>query len=149
MIRNKRRLISLESDIVEDVFNKTGGKYTRNQINDVLISSISYVHYLCSIGDALVVNVPFLGYMVCNLHRMKTRIISIQKIKEKKGYLSDQLQMELASIESKIDLIESLKKSGKLKRGDGLIKSIKDGIKYLKRGFGFNGIEDFQNKQFK
>lgn len=149
MIRNKRRLISLESDIVEDVFNKTGGKYTRNQINDVLISSISYVHYLCSIGDALVVNVPFLGYMVCNLHRMKTRIITIQKIKEKKGYLSDQLQMELASIEAKIDLIESLKKSGKLKRGDGLIKSIKDGVKYLKRGFGFNGIEDFQNKQFK
>ena len=149
MIQNKRRLISLESDIVEDVFNKTGGRYTRNQINDVLISSISYVHYLCSIGDAVVVNVPFLGYMVCNAQKMKSRISVIQKIKEKKGYLSEQLQMELASIESKIALIEELKKSGKLKRGDGLIKSIKDGVKYLKRGFGFNGIEDFQNKQFK
>ena len=89
MIQNKRRLISLESDIVEDVFNKTGGKYTRNQINDVLISSISYVHYLCSIGDAVVVNVPFLGYMVCNVQKMKSRISVIQKIKEVFNFLCD------------------------------------------------------------
>lgn len=81
--------ISFESHIIDDVMDKTGGVYDRNQIRDVFRASISYANNLCMYTDNVSVSFPYVGDMVCNLHEMERRKHNLERLKSKvENYLS-------------------------------------------------------------
>lgn len=81
--------ISFESHIIDDVMDKTGGVYDRNQIRDVFRASISYANNLCTYTDNVSVSFPYVGDMVCNLHEMERRKHNLERLKSKvENYLS-------------------------------------------------------------
>lgn len=100
--------ISFESHIIDDVMDKTGGVYDRNQIRDVFRASISYANNLCTYTDNVSVSFPYVGDMVCNLHEMERRKHNLERLKSKVEKLSKYQEKELQCLDIKIRMIRML-----------------------------------------
>ncbi len=148
-MNKKRRLISFESDIIEDVMKKTGGKYTYDQINDVFLASLSYISNLCRYTDNTKVVIPHVGEVICNRREMDLRRKKLERIKARGKRLMDYETLELKCLESKINDILSEEEKGNILNGDPLIKDNRRFIRYLKGKLKFENIQDIQQKQFK
>ena len=115
--------ISFESHIIDDVMDKTGGVYDRNQIRDVFRASISYANNLCTYTDNVSVSFPYVGDMVCNLHEMERRKHNLERLKSKVEKLSKYQEKELQCLDIKIRMIKDVYNSGEIKGGDMLINT--------------------------
>ena len=140
--------ISFESHIIDDVMDKTGSVYDRNQIRDVFRASISYANNLCTYTDNVSVSFPYVGDMVCNLHEMERRKQNLERLKSKVEKLSKYQEKELKCLDIKIKMIKYANDSNKIKREDMLIKHNKLSIFKSRKGHSFSEIQNIQEQEF-
>nr|DAW92278.1 MAG TPA: hypothetical protein [Caudoviricetes sp.] len=143
-----RNLISFNSHIVESVMEKVGDEYTKEQIEDVLFSSVSYIHCLLRYTDNVEVIIPYIGSMVCNLPQMKTRKRKLLNKIKYTGIMLKHEEKELECLDKKINDISYANQEKKIKKGDFKTNNISHYIKILRRGFRFENIQDIQQKIF-
>lgn len=96
-----RRLISFDSHIIDDVMRKVGDEYTRDQVEDVLNSSISYINCLCKYTDNVEVVIPGIGNMSCNLSQMDIKRRRLSKKLDKNKILSEEEAIELECLDKR------------------------------------------------
>lgn len=143
-----RRLISFDSHIIDDVMRKVGDEYTRDQIEDVLNSSISYINCLCKYTDNVEVVIPGIGNMSCNLSQMDIKRRRLSKKLDKNKILSEEEAIELECLDKKIDDIKRYNNLNKIKKGDFKINRFFNYLRFLCHGFEFENIQDIQQKHF-
>lgn len=149
----KRRLISFEEDIVEDVYNAFGGKYSRRQIQDVFRASIVFIHNSMDYTDCCTFKIPTLGYAYVNYGRLKIRKRKLDKLKENhRDYLTEEVRREYDSTLSKMKLIEDfkneVKKTGKKNFCTPFTKNLVRQKYYKNNRFPLELLEDYQEKVF-
>lgn len=108
MSDEKRKSISFDEDIVNEVYEKFEGKYTKEQIYSVLKGSIGYIRYISIFSPHLVIVIPFLGYMCANVRVMRLRLKNI----EKKARPTKYELKEVEYLKIKIKKCEDLESSG-------------------------------------
>lgn len=143
-----RRLISFDSHIIDDVMRKVGDEYTRDQVEDVLNSSISYINCLCKYTDNVEVVIPGIGNMSCNLSQMDIKRRRLSKKLDKNKILSEEEAIELECLDKKIDDIKRYNNLNKIKKGDFKINRFFNYLRFLRHGFEFENIQDIQQKHF-
>jgi len=143
-----RRLISFDSHIIDDVMRKVGDEYTRDQVEDVLNSSISYINCLCKYTDNVEVVIPGIGNMSCNLSQMDIKRRRLSKKLDKNKILSEEEAIELECLDKKIDDIKRCNNLNKIKKGDFKINRFFNYLRFLRHGFEFENIQDIQQKHF-
>lgn len=143
-----RRLISFDSHIIDDVMRKVGDEYTRDQVEDVLNSSISYINCLCKYTDNVEVVIPGIGNMSCNLSQMDIKRRRLSKKLDKNKILSEEEAIELECLDKKIDDIKQYNNLNKIKKGDFKINRFFNYLRFLRHGFEFENIQDIQQKHF-
>lgn len=143
-----RRLISFDSHIIDDVMRKVGDEYTRDQIEDVLNSSISYINCLCKYTDNVEVVIPGIGNMSCNLSQMDIKRRRLSKKLDKNKILSEEEAIELECLDKKIDDIKRYNNLNKIKKGDFKINRFFNYLRFLRHGLEFENIQDIQQKHF-
>lgn len=143
-----RRLISFRRDIVDDVVRESGGRWTREQVNQCFMASIALIHHVCRYTDYLSCKVPHIGDMVCNLHEMVRRRRKLRRILEEDGRLDERKSIELACLERKIPEAERLKASGEVRRGHPLVRHEVACWKMKRYGHPFEWFQDLQDTQF-
>lgn len=143
-----RRLISFDSHIIDDVMRKVGDKYTRDQVEDVLNSSISYINCLCKYTDNVEVVIPGIGNMSCNLSQMDIKRRRLSKKLDKNKILSEEEAIELECLDKKIDDIKRYNNLNKIKKGDFKINRFFNYLRFLRHGLEFENIQDIQQKHF-
>lgn len=143
-----RRLISFDSHIIDDVMRKVGDEYTRDQVEDVLNSSISYINCLCKYTDNVDVVIPGIGNMSCNLSQMDIKRRRLSKKLDKNKILSEEEAIELECLDKKIDDIKRYNNLNKIKKGDFKINRFFNYLRFLRHGFEFENIQDIQQKHF-
>lgn len=143
-----RRLISFDSHIIDDVMRKVGDEYTRDQVEDVLNSSISYINCLCKYTDNVEVVIPGIGNMSCNLSQMDIKRRRLNKKLDKNKILSEEEAIELECLDKKIDDIKRYNNLNKIKKGDFKINRFFNYLRFLRHGFEFENIQDIQQKHF-
>lgn len=134
-------LISFEKNIVDDVYEKFEGKYTKEQIFDVFDSSVSYIHHLIRYEDAYFVRIPFIGMVAINLPELKIAQYRLTK----KHKLKQREVIELENINKKIVYLESNRPSKW--RSHPIYKGIKRSIKNLRLGNTFSEVQHNQNSK--
>lgn len=148
-MESKRRMISFESHIVEDVVRKTDGKYTPAQVRDLFRASVSYINNLCRYSDAVTVSIPYIGKVVCNLLEMKRRAHNLRRLESKTESLSAPQRHELEALDAKIPDVEEYVVRSHVKGGDALIKWTKPSIRRMRYGYEFSEIQKIQDIEFK
>lgn len=143
-----RRLISFDSHIIDDVMRKVGDEYTRDQVEDVLNSSISYINCLCKYTDNVEVVIPGIGNMSCNLSQMDIKRRRFSKKLDKNKILSEEEAIELECLDKKIDDIKRYNNLNKIKKGDFKINRFFNYLRFLRHGLEFENIQDIQQKHF-
>nr|DAX11312.1 MAG TPA: hypothetical protein [Caudoviricetes sp.]DAY19004.1 MAG TPA: hypothetical protein [Caudoviricetes sp.] len=143
-----RRLISFDSHIIDDVMRKVGDEYTRDQVEDVLNSSISYINCLCKYTDNVEVVIPGIGNMSCNLSQMDIKRRRLSKKLDKNKILSEEEAIELECLDKKIDDIKRYNNLNKIKKGDFKINRFFNYLRFLRHGLEFENIQDIQQKHF-
>lgn len=143
-----RRLISFDSHIIDDVMRKVGDEYTRDQVEDVLNSSISYINCLCKYTDNVEVVIPGIGNMSCNLSQMDIKRRRLSKKLDKNIILSEEEAIELECLDKKIDDIKRYNNLNKIKKGDFKINRFFNYLRFLRHGLEFENIQDIQQKHF-
>lgn len=143
-----RRLISFDSHIIDDVMRKVGDEYTRDQVEDVLNSSISYINCLCKYTDNVEVVIPGIGNMSCNLSQMDIKRRRLSKKLDKNKILSEEEAIELECLDKKIDDIKQYNNLNKIKKGDFKINRFFNYLRFLRHGLEFENIQDIQQKHF-
>lgn len=143
-----RRLISFDSHIIDDVMRKVGDEYTRDQVEDVLNSSISYINCLCKYTDNVEVVIPGIGNMSCNLSQMDIKRRRLSKKLDKNKILSEEEAIELERLDKKIDDIKRYNNLNKIKKGDFKINRFFNYLRFLRHGLEFENIQDIQQKHF-
>lgn len=146
--KKDRRLISFKEHIIDDVLKKTGGRFTKGQVSDVLFSGIAYIHNVLRYTDALEVRVPFLGTVSCNAEDMKFRAKYLERIEKDFGSMSENQSIEYNFIKGKVFDISYLKESGLIKNGNPLCGHYGERIHASKAGHSFEEIQDLQNKEY-
>lgn len=143
-----RRLISFDSHIIDDVMRKVGDEYTRDQVEDVLNSSISYINCLCKYTDNVEVVIPGIGNMSCNLSQMDIKRRRLSKKLDKNKILSEEEAIELECLDKKIDDIKRYNNLNKIKKGDFKINRFFNYLRFLRHGLEFENIQYIQQKHF-
>ena len=143
-----RRIISFENDIVDDVYKKLDGKYSRDIIKRVYRAQISYAIDLLTFSDVSEVYLPFVGILKLNADRMRIRINSLKRRKKKRGCLPDDLKKELSMLEMKVEEINEMRKEGKLKGNDLHAINFTYYLRHLEDGIGFDNLQNFQEDKF-
>lgn len=143
-----RRLISFDSHIIDDVMRKVGDEYTRDQVEDVLNSSISYINCLCKYTDNVDVVIPGIGSMSCNLSQMDIKRKRLNKKLDKNQMLLDDETIELECLNKKINDIKRYNNLNKIKKGDFKINNFFSYLRFLRHGLEFENIQDIQQKHF-
>ena len=143
-----RRLISFDSHIIDDVMRKVRDEYTRDQVEDGLNSSISYINCLCKYTDNVEVVIPGIGNMSCNLSQMDIKRRRLSKKLDKNKILSEEEAIELECLDKKIDDIKRYNNLNKIKKGDFKINRFFNYLRFLRHGLEFENIQDIQQKHF-
>lgn len=112
---NKRRFMSFDRDIVDDVFEQLGGSVSKAKIRILLKASISYALDILYFTDCTEVFLPYIGRMRSNYDMMKRRRDRLLRVKKKRRILSPDLQRELDMLEKKLPLLAELRGGGRPK----------------------------------
>lgn len=145
---SKRRFMSFEKDIVDDVFGQLGGAVSKAKIRILLKASISYALDILYFTDCTEVFLPYIGRMRSNFDMMKRRRDRLLRVKKKRRILSPDLQKELDMLEKKLPYLEGLRGDGRPK--DRIYSWCKPSYRYryyLSFMDPFQ-LEGFQNKVF-
>ena len=149
----KRRLISFEEDIIDEVYEAFEGKYSKRKIQDIFRASIVFIHNSLDYTDCCTFRIPFIGYAYVNYGRLKIRKRKLDKLREnRRDYLTPEVKKEYESTISKMNLIEDFRNKEK-ESGKKYICSpfTKDLVrqKYNKtKSIQFELLEDYQEKVF-
>lgn len=143
-----RSLISFDRDIVDEVVRRSGGKFTKQQVEWCMKASVSYIHHLARYTDNISIRIPFIGYVICNLREMRVRRDKIRRIYVKEGdrYPDERMPIELDCLDKKIKVIEGMEG---LKNGDPLIRDNHEAMYQCRYGMTWEQLQDFQQQQFK
>lgn len=147
-MEGRRRLISFDRDIAEDVAKKSGGKFTKEQVDWCIKASASYIHHLLRYTDVMVARIPYLGDMVCNMREMRVRRDKLKRVKSKIGgeFEDPRYDIEIMSLDRKLEEYKDLMTT--LKRGDPFISDNHERLYQNRRGYSFEEIQDFQQLKF-
>ena len=145
-----RRFISFDEDIINDVYDRFEGKYTKQQIKDVLKYMILYSRNLLRYTPNCQVKWPGVGFFYVNVNDAETRLNNIKKLEKIFGRLFPNKRIEKEMLEDKIPEIRKY-----LKRDDVSLYSRKP-MKRVERTFFrllFKGkkpeeVQDLQKKEF-
>lgn len=139
-------MTKFDFDIVESVYQKFNGKYSKRQIEDVLSSSVSYMHHLMKYTDAISVKIPYIGKFVVNKYRMNIRLSRLRN-REKREPLSKYTKLEKETLEEKLDSIS--KGTDDVVRSCPVTKNIRAWSYNILSGHSFEYIQDFQNNLYR
>lgn len=142
-----RRLISFDRDIIDEVVNRSGGKFTKGQVEWCMRASVSYIHHLARYTDNISIRIPFVGNVICNLREMRVRRDKLLRIREREGgWPDDRMPIELECLDRKIKVIEG---QDGLKLGDPMIRDNHSSMYNMRYGLTWEELQDFQSNQFK
>lgn len=145
---SKRRLISFESDIIDDVYKKLGGKYTKEQISDVFTSSVAYINNICRFTDCMSVVIPWVGEVICNRKDMDRYIGKLKYEEERLGVLGESYRKERRLVFDKLDQLSTVAKEKGFRPGDYHNKDLAESFRYFQGKDGFEALQDYQNEVF-
>lgn len=140
--------LSFESHVIEDVIKKTDGKYTYEQICDVLHASISYAINLCLYTDNVRVKIPFIGEMVCNVREMERRKHNLERLISKGIVLYPYQKKELEVLGKKIEDIRAAQAAGEINPHSLLLIDRMRNLKLYRRGYSYSDIQKIQEEEF-
>lgn len=144
-------ILSFDRDIAEEVYRRTGGKYSVDQIEDVLKSSIQFARMLLRYTDVCRVRIPKLGYFYTNIRHAKRDLNSMSKIPEEYRKKYPAILVEEKALAAKIaaltEYIERNKE--KLPNSSLFTCDIAQKRKWQKQGRSYSEIEDIQEKTIK
>lgn len=136
------KFLCFDSDVVDAVYNKFGGKYTKDQIRDVMDCSIGYLHHVMTYTDCVKLNIPGLCAVYANKEQLikRKRFLDGCKIKNH-GCMASHIKDEYAAIEGKLEAMEN-------KEYDVLPvnRKMSPAIRALKSNKSWDYIQKFQNK---
>lgn len=142
-----RRLISFDRDIIDEVVSRSGGKFTKGQVEWCMKASVSYIHHLARYTDNISIRIPFIGNVICNLREMRVRRDKLLRIRDREGgWPDDRMPIELDCLNDKIKVMEDL---GNLKEGDPMIRDNHASMYNMRHGLTWEELQDFQQQQFK
>lgn len=147
---SERRFISFDEDIINDVYDRFEGKYTKQQIKDVLKHMILYSRNLLRYTPNCQVKWPGVGFFYVNVNDAETRLKNINNLEKLFGRLFPNKRIEKETLEEKIPEIRKY-----LARDDVSLYSRKP-MKRVERTFFrllFKGkkpeeVQDLQKKEF-
>ena len=139
----KRRTISFERDVISDVIEVSGKRWTREQVRWCLRASIWYIHHLARYTDNLAIRIPKFGYAVCNLRDMRKRLGKLDRKEVKYGLMPED-RLEMDCLRRKIAMIESMD----LKRGHPLTVDYKERWRGYRMERPFEDLQDFQASRY-
>lgn len=149
-VRGKRRLISFDEDIADEVVERTGGRFTREQVLDVWRSYVSYVRGILAQTDCVRVIIPNLGVLENNVTMINRRLAMIKYIYRCKGRLRTNNVRERDNLLRKRDVIleESRKRSMKDPAVVKNKRNINIKLRDMHMRYKWEEIQDFQAKEF-
>lgn len=98
----ERRFISFDEDIINDVYDRFEGKYTKQQIKDVLKHMILYSRNLLRYTPNCQVKWPGIGFFYVNVNDAERRIEKISNLERIFGRLFPNKRMEKEMLEGKV-----------------------------------------------
>lgn len=129
-------------DVVNEVYLRFEGKYTKEQIWDVFDASISYIHSIMKYTENMSIRIPHIGHMWVNKREMMMRVQVIKKFMAgNKGKATKKMLKELEMLEKRIAAIPD-----NLVNGHPLVTNVVKSRMALKGGRSWDNIQDFQNK---
>lgn len=138
---NKNYLYFSE-DVVDIVFDKLKGKFTKEQIFDVFDTSISFIHDTMRYTDVVSIYIRYIGFMSANKKQMVERKNQIEKIiKSRKRRSFDSLNKELECLNKKIAIIDSPEYDIR-----PITSDINRSIYNMRMGKKWDDVQEFQNK---
>lgn len=144
---DKRRLISFDRDIIDEVVRRSEGKFTKGQVEWCMKASVSYIHHLARYTDNISIRIPFVGNVICNLREMRVRRDKLLRIRDREGeWPDDRMPIELECLDRKIKVIEG---QDGLKLGDPMIRDNHSSMYNMRYGLTWEELQDFQSNQFK
>lgn len=141
----QRKLISFDSNIFKEASEKSGGKFTPDQVMDVWEAAVAYIHHVLRFTAQVGVRLPFLGTMFVNVHEMISRRDKLLRIKTKAKNWDKKKQAELDAITEKIEYLSQFD----YKKGDPYIRHTSANIRSMRKGMKFEEIQNIQNKKFR
>lgn len=127
---------------------KTGGKYSKDQIRDIFRASISYINNLCRYSENTSVSIPYIGTVTCNIREMEARRRNLERLKTKVNSIMPYQLTEAEVLQNKITDVLNYLKDNKVKNGDMLVKWNKKSIVKSRKGYSFKEIQKIQDKEF-
>lgn len=145
------RKISFEKDIVDDVLREYGDRWTRQQVTHCLRASVAYLNHLVRFTDYPVIRIPYIGYALCNVKKMRARL-SLLEWRERRFGLSSMDKVERSCLERKIAEIEDMD----LPRTSSMRVNLSHRVSAMRfvemdgkrKVVPFEAMEDFQAKKF-
>lgn len=129
------RILAFSCDVVDEVYSRLEGRYSREQIFDVFDASISFIHHTMTSSLTLSLYIQNLGYMLVSLPDMEKRL----KTLEKKA-LTDVEKKEMESLRKRIDDVRENYMNYRV-----ITRDVKTSIHGLTRGKSLDYIQEFQN----
>jgi hypothetical protein len=140
----KNRFISFDNHIIEEVAEVSG--FRPEQVRDVMVASISYIHHLMNQPGILEVTIPHIGTLICNRHALERRKKALERRFIAKNYTfveRKEYQDRIKLVKKKIDMIDGL---GKTKRTDRRTYNDRQSMRRLFYPYTFSGIQDIQTE---
>lgn len=129
-------------DVVDEVYERLGGKYTREQIFDVFDASISYIHSIMKYTDNMAIRIPHIGHMWVNEREMMMRRDCIKKyMSDNMGKAPKLMLSELENIDKRLKEIPE-----DLPRGHPLTCNVVRSRIMMRRNTTWDKLQKFQNK---
>jgi len=143
--KGKRRIISFDTDIIDDVHDQFDGVYSKELIKSILDASINYFKQLQKFTDKLAISIPDVGFLISSaktLVRRKSILSSFSLA------IEIYQQMEMDALNIKIDKLNEIREDGESQKHC----FFRDAKSFLKRRFlshKMEAIQDFQERIFK
>lgn len=99
--------LAFDSDVVDMVFDRFGGKYTKEQIQDVLTCSVGYIHHIMTYTDCVKLNIPGLCVMYANKRDLEKRHRLLDGRLKRFNRLSAANAMELEAAKGKLEAMDN------------------------------------------
>lgn len=144
-------ILSFDRDVAKEVHRRMGGKYTVDQIEDVLRASIQYARMILRYTDVCRVRIPKVGYFYTNVREVKRTLGVIRRMRPDIRRRSPGTYLEEELLEKKIPIIEDYVRRNKdrLPVGSLFTCDIAQKRRWQKQGRSYSEIEDEQERIIK
>lgn len=142
---SERITLSMDSDILKEASDRSGGEFTLEEMSDVWMAAEAYIYHMQRYSNATDIRVPRIGRIKANVKQMESRLNHLMKMKSKNNKLTNLQENEVAMLKDKIEYL----KKNHPEKGTPYTKNIQESHRKFNRGFTYEEIEDLQYKNFK